>query len=101
MVHFESRMRSPASPASSTAQEASTGESVIRSEPSPTDATPSARKNKPEPAVLKVARSAKPRTARVGRSDVENFGDDVTVRHFNYKPVAQQKRAGANRVAYI
>jgi hypothetical protein len=41
------------------------------------------------------------RRGQVGRNEVEYIGDDVTVRHFRYKPAAQKGRTGASRVAYI
>lgn len=39
------------------------------------------------------------RRARVGGNEVDYIGDDVTVRHFTYKPASQ--RGGASRVATI
>jgi hypothetical protein len=94
--------RGPASSSSSSiTPKAAASESLIRDEPSPTDATPRAHKDKPAPAVLKPARLSRPRTASGNRSDVEHFGSDVTVRHFNNKPVAPQKKPKGNRVAYI
>jgi hypothetical protein len=45
--------------------------------------------------------SGRVRRGRVGKNEVEYIGDDVTVRHFRYKPATQKGRTGASRVAYI
>jgi hypothetical protein len=41
------------------------------------------------------------RRVRLGQDEVDYIGDDVTVRHFNYRPVRQRRVAGTGRVAYI
>jgi len=58
-------------------------------------AAPSPVKKEERPASTRVRR------ARVGQNEVDYIGDDVTVRHFTYRPAAQHKRAVESRVAYI
>jgi GAF domain len=41
------------------------------------------------------------RRTRAGRGEIDYIGDDVTVRHFTYKPATQRRLAGKERVAYI
>jgi hypothetical protein len=41
------------------------------------------------------------RRVLLGQKEVDYIGDDVTVRHFNYRPARQRKAAGTSRVAYI
>jgi hypothetical protein len=55
------------------------------------------------PSPVKEARVAamRPRRVRLGQSEVDYIGDDVTVRHFNYRPARQRRVAGTSRVAYI
>jgi len=47
------------------------------------------------------ATAMRPRRVRLGQGDVDYIGDDVTVRHFNYRPARQRRVAGTSRVAYI
>jgi len=49
----------------------------------------------PRPARTRVRR------VRTGGSEVDHIGEDVTVRHFTYRPVPQRRAVGASRVAYI
>jgi hypothetical protein len=55
------------------------------------------------PSPVKEARAAamRPRRVRLGQSEVDYIGDDVTVRHFNGTPARQRRVAGTGRVAYI
>jgi hypothetical protein len=57
------------------------------------------------PATVPVQKAGLVRTAvrraRVRGNDVDYIGDDVTVRHFTYKPAAQRRRSGSSRVANI
>jgi uncharacterized protein YjeT (DUF2065 family) len=57
----------------------------------------------PAPVPVKEARLAAVRARRVwaDQNEIYEIGDDVTVRHFNYKPARQRKGAGSSRVAYI
>ena len=41
------------------------------------------------------------RRVRVGKSEVDYVGEDVTVRYFTLKPTIHRARVGANEVAYI
>jgi hypothetical protein len=52
---------------------------------------------------VKEPRPARTRVRRVrtGGSEVDHIGEDVTVRHFIYKPSPQRRPIGASRVAYI
>lgn len=57
----------------------------------------------PAPVPVKQARLETARARRVGagQNKIDYIGDDVTVRHFSYKPARQRMGAGASRVAYI
>jgi hypothetical protein len=59
-----------------------------------------ASKGRSEPTPVKPPKLVRMRTprARIGQTDVEYIGDDVTVRHFNYKAAPQQT---ASHVTYI
>jgi len=58
-------------------------------------------KRLPTPVPVNEARAAvRVRPVRMGQIEIAHFGDDVTVRHFIYKP-APQHRVGTSRVAYI
>jgi hypothetical protein len=55
----------------------------------------------PSPVREARASAMRPRRVRLGQSEVDYIGDDVTVRHFNYTPARQRRVAGPGRVAYI
>ena len=99
--------RGPASPLRSSVPPRSTEqrqqvqfESV---KPTPVEAVSGTSKDQAAPSRVKEERPASTRVRRVraGQNEVDYIGDDVTVRHFTYRPAAQRKRAVENRVAYI
>jgi putative methionine-R-sulfoxide reductase with GAF domain len=55
---------------------------------------------KPSPVAAKLARPAKTKTrrGRAGQSSIEYIGNDVTVRHFNYRPAPQR---ASSKVSYV
>jgi hypothetical protein len=92
MVH---RGRGPASDSEPPAR--SSGVTSLRPNVIPVDG---ASKGRSVPTPVKPAKIVRMRTprGRMGQTDVEYIGDDVTVRHFNYKAAGQQT---ASHVAYM
>ena len=96
--------RGPASPLRSAAPPGSTAiEPLDRFESA--QAVPTDGASQGLPATVPVQKAGLVRTAvrraRVGENEVDYIGDDVTVRHFTYKPAPQRRRGGASRVANI
>jgi hypothetical protein len=98
--------RGPASPLRSSDPPRSTERQQVPFEamkPTPVEAASGTSKGRAAPSPVKEERPASTRVRRVraGQNEVDYIGDDVTVRHFTYRPAAQHKRAVENRVAYI
>ena len=87
--------RGPASDSEPPAR--SSGVTSFRPDVIPVDG---ASKGRPVPTPVRHAKPVRmgTRRGRIGQSDLEYIGDDVSVRHFNYKAAGQQT---ASHVAYI
>jgi hypothetical protein len=91
-------------PASALGSSAAPEAIAVRSFQTSSAATPEGTfESQPAPRPVKEARGAaiRPRRVKLGQSEVDHIGDDVTVRHFNYTPARQRRVAGTGRVAYI
>jgi hypothetical protein len=91
-------------PASALGPSAAPEAVAVRSFQTSNTATPEGTfESQPAPSPVKEARAAamRPRRVRLGQSEVDYIGDDVTVRHFNRRPARQRRVAGTSRVAYI
>jgi hypothetical protein len=98
------RGRRPASPLGSSALLRSTA--IEQQEPfQPTKATPTKETFKVQLAPVPVKEASPGRVTlqrvRVGKNEVDYFGDDVTVRYFTPRLASQQVRVGKSKVVYI
>lgn len=99
--------RGPASPSGSSALPGSNAveqrEHFESAKAVPLEGTPRSSKDQTLSASRKQMRSARAmaRRVRVGQNEVEYIGDDVTVRHFTYKPATLHRAVNASRVAHI
>ncbi len=96
--------RRPASPVGSSAPARSTAiERQVGFRPANATPAKGTSTGQPAPGRVKEARRATTtlRRVRVGENEVDYIGEDVTVRHFTYKPAPQRRRVGESRVAYI